>query len=335
MRKVGVIVVGLGRIGKVHAEIFRSRVEEAKLIAVVDVEEKLARGVAGLLDVKYYTDYEKALKDPNVEAVVICTPTYLHKEMVVKAIEEGKHVLCEKPITVTSEDAKECVRRAEKTAVKLQVGYMRRFDDAYRQAKKRIEKGEIGSPIMYIAIARDPAPPPGWASDPKLSGGIFLDMLSHDFDMARWLMNSEVEEVYVKGGNYIYDEVKEKGDLDVVAIEFTFNNNTLGFIHGSRKSAFGYDLRTEVLGSEGTVYVGCSADMLFSIGTSRGLTYQGLAWFFKRFYDAYVEEDRHFIKCLLEDANPLVSGIDGLRAVQIAEACWRSFKDGKPVEVSY
>ena len=335
LKKIGVAVVGLGRIGKLHAEIFRSKVEQAKLVAVVDVEESLARSVADILDVKYYTDYGKALKDPAIEAVVICTPTYLHKEMVVQAVEENKHVLCEKPITVTSKDAKECVTKAEKAGVKLQVAYMRRFDDAYKQAKRKIEEGKIGNPIMYIAIARDPAPPPGWASDPKLSGGIFLDMLSHDFDMARWLMNSEVKEVYVKGGNYIYEEVKKKGDLDVVAIEFTFGNNALGFIHGSRKSAFGYDLRTEVLGTDGTIFIGSSANMLFSIGTSEGLTYQGLAWFFKRFYDAYVEEDRHFIKCIVEDKVPLVSGVDGLRAVQIAEACWKSLKEKKSIEISY
>ncbi|RLF22996.1 MAG: inositol 2-dehydrogenase [Thermoprotei archaeon] len=325
----------MGRIGRIHAEIFRSKVDKARLVAVVDVNEALAKAEAERLGVKWYTDYDKALEDPEVDAVVICTPTYLHKEMVVKAAEAGKHILCEKPLTVRSEESKECVAKAEKAGVKLQVAYMRRFDYAYQQAKKKIEEGEIGRPIMYIAIARDPAPPPGWAADTKLSGGIFLDMLSHDFDMARWLMSAEVRTVYVRGGNYIYEEVKEKGDLDVVAIEFTFEGDALGFIHGSRKSAFGYDLRTEVLGTEGTLYVGCSADTLFSIGTSRGITYYGLAWFFRRFYDAYVEEDKHFIDCIVEDKKPLVSGEDGLRAVQIAEACWESYREGKPVEVKY
>ena len=339
MKKVGIIVVGLGRIGRLHAEVFRTKVENAKLIAVVDVNENVARSVAESLGVKYYTDYEKALKDPEVNAVCICTPTFLHKDMVIAAAEEGKHIFCEKPLTVTSDEAKECINKARKAGVKLQVAYMRRFDYAYKQAKEKIEKGEIGEPIIFISIARDPAPPPGWAADPSKSGGIFLDMLSHDFDMARYLIASEVKEVFVQGGNYLkgpgYDELKQKGDLDVVSIQFKFENGVLGYIHGSRKSAFGYDLRTEVLGTEGTVYVGCTADTMFSIGTKAGLTYYGIAWFMKRFYDAYVEEDKHFINCIIEDKEPMVSGIDGLRAVQIAEACWKSYREGKPVEVAY
>lgn len=335
MKKVGVGVVGLGRIGKIHAEIFSFRVPNAKLVAVSDVVKSICREVGEKLNVKWYTNYEKMLKDNEIDAVVICTPTFLHKEMIIRAAEEGKHILCEKPLTVTSSEAKECVEKVRRANVIFQIGYMRRFDYAYKKAKERIMKGEIGKPIIFIGIARDPSPPPGWAADPKLSGGIFLDMLSHDFDIARWLMNSELDTVYVRGGNYIYNEIKEKGDLDVVAIEFTFSNDTIGFIHGSRKSVFGYDLRTEVLGTEGTIYIGSTADTLFSIGKKEGIIYYGIEWFFKRFYDAYVEEDRHFIECILNNKKPMVNEIDGLRAVQIAEACWKSFKEGRPVKVEY
>lgn len=334
LRRIGLGVVGLGRIGVLHAEVIATMVEGAKLIAVTDVVEDLAKKVAERLNVKYYTDYEKMLRDPEIDAVIICTPTFLHKDMCILAAEHGKHIFCEKPLTVTSEEANEVLDKVKKAGVKLQVGYMRRFDSAFSQAKSRIEKGEIGRPLVFVGIARDPAPPPGWAADPKLSGGIFLDMLSHDFDMARWLMGNEVDLVFVKGGAMIYDEIKAKGDLDVVNISFTFKNGALGIIHGSRKSAFGYDLRTEVLGTEGTVYVGSSFDPSFSIGTSTGLIFGGIQWFFKRFYDAYVEEDKHFVKCILEDKEPLVTGIDGLKAVQIAEACWKSYKEGKPVRVS-
>ncbi len=333
LRRVGIGVVGLGRIGIIHADIFATKVEGAKLVAVADVVEDLAKRIATRYGVRYYTEYEKFLKDPELDAVVICTPTFLHAEMCTLAAEHGKHVLCEKPLTVTVEDAKRVLKRVKEAGIKLQVGYMRRFDPAFSQAKERILRGEIGRPLVFVGIARDPAPPPGWAADPKLSGGIFLDMLSHDFDMARWLMGSEIREVYVRGGAMIYEEIRAKGDLDVVTISFSFENGALGIIHGSRKSAFGYDLRTEILGTKGTIYVGATFDPLFSIGTKAGLTFGGIQWFFKRFYDAYVEEDKHFIKCIKEGMEPLVGGIDGLRAVQIAEACWRSYREGRPIKI--
>ncbi len=334
MRKVGIGVVGLGRIGKLHAEVFHAKIERARLVAVCDAYEELARKVGESMGVKWYKDYESMLKDPEIDAVVICTPTFLHADMVIQALENDKDVFCEKPLTVTSTEAKEVFKKTQESGKIVQVGYMRRFDSAFSQAKERIVKGTIGRPLIFIGIARDPAPPPGWAADPKLSGGIFLDMLSHDFDMARWLMDSEVAKVYVRGGSYIYKEVGEKGDLDVVAINFEFKSGALGIIHGSRKSAFGYDLRTEVMGTEGTVYVGCSHDPLFSVGTSEGLTFYGIQWFFKRFYDAYVEEDKHFVECVIKNHRPLVTVLDGLRAVQIAEACWKSLKNERVEEVS-
>jgi len=334
-RVVGVGVVGLGRIGIVHSEIFALRVENAKLVAVCNRKESTARSIGEKFGARWYTSYEEMLKDKDLDAVVICTPTFLHADMIVRAAEEGKHILTEKPMTITVEEAKRVLKAVEKAGVKLQVAYMRRFDHAYSKAKKTIEEGKIGKPLLFIGIARDPAPPPGWAADPKKSGGIFLDMLSHDFDTARWLMSAEVTEVYVRGGAYLYDEIREKGDLDVVSISFSFSNGAMGYIHGSRKSTYGYDLRTEVYGSEGTVFVGCNADPLFSTGTREGIVYSGFAWFAGRFYDAYVAEDQHFIECILEDKKPLIDGTDGLRAVQIAEAAWKSIKEEKPIKIEY
>lgn len=330
-KTIGIGVAGLGRIGILHAEVFFGKVEGARLVAVMDVIEDLAKKIAGKFGVKAYTDYQKMLADPEVDAVVICTPTWLHKDMIVQAAEAGKHIFTEKPMTVTVKEAEEVLAKVSKAGVKLQVGYMRRFDYAFSQAKKAIEEGKIGKPLVFIGLARDPSAPPGWAADPTKSGGIFLDMLSHDFDMARWLMGGEVKKVYVSGGAYLWDEIREKGDLDVVNINFEFDTGALGFIHGTRKNTFGYYLRTEVYGSEGTVFVGAAADPMYYLGTSEGLTYGGYQWFMKRFYDAYVEEDNHFIKCILEDKEPLVSGEDGKKAVEIAEACWRSVKEGRPV----
>jgi len=302
-------------------------------VAVSDVVENLVKSASEKFNVKGYLSYEEMLRDAEVDAVVICTPTFLHKDMIMLAAEYHKHILCEKPLTVTVKEAEEVLSKISNSNVILQVGYMRRFDYAYQEAKKKINAGDIGRPVAFIGIARDPAPPPGWAADPKLSGGIFLDMLSHDFDMARWLMNSEIKRVYVEGGAFIYEEIKEKGDLDVVTINFRFENGAVGFIHGSRKSAFGYDLRTEVLGTEGTVYIGYRQDPMFAIGVKQGLIYSGIKWFFKRFYDAYVEEDKHFIDCLINDKKPLITGEDGKKAVEIAEASWKSLKENKAINL--
>jgi len=300
---------------------------------VQDIVEGIARSMGEKLGVKYYVDYGRLLRDSEVDAVIIATPTFLHRDMVIEAAEAGKHVFVEKPLAVRVKESLDILSYVRKRGVKLQVGYMRRFDAAYRRARQVIEEGGIGKPTMFVSIARDPAPPPGWGSDPSKSGGIFLDMLSHDFDLARWLVGSEISEVYVVGGNYIYEELRKTGDLDVVSILFKFMNGAQGFIHGARRCAFGYDLRTEVYGSEGVVYIGSYEDNMFAHGDSRGITKKGVAWFERRFYEAYVEELKSFVKAVLDDKEPEVTVLDGLRAVEIAEACWRSFRERKPVKV--
>ena len=331
---LGLGVVGLGRIGRLHAEISFTKISDAKLVAVSDVVESLVKKVGEKFHVKAYTSYDDLLKDKEVDAVIISTPTYLHKEMILKALEAGKHVFTEKPLCLNTEEAKEIEKKVRKSGLKLQVGYMRRFDYAFINAKKTIERGEIGEPLTFITIARDPSPPPAWESDPKLSGGIFLDMLSHDFDMARWLMESEITEVYVKGGSYLFKEVGEKGDLDVVTVSFEFENGGLGLIHGTRKNVFGYDLRVEVYGSNGTIFIGASYDNMFSMGFEKGILMKGHQWFMKRFYDAYVNELQQFVKSIINDTEPPVNVVDGRKVVEISEACWKSLRERKPVRVS-
>ncbi len=331
-KPLGVAVVGLGRIGRLHAELLRFRIERAKLVAVVDVIEDLAKSTAERLGVKYYTDLDKALRDEEINAVVIATPTFLHKDMIIQSAKAGKHIFVEKPMTVTSSEAREVINVINQTKVKLMVGYMRRFDSGYRRAKELVEKGAIGRVISFISIARDPGPPPGWAADPSKSGGIFLDQLSHDFDIARWIVG-EISEVYVVGGNYMFEEIKKLGDLDAVSILFKFVNGAQGYIQGTRKCAFGYDLRTEIYGEKGTIYVGSHIDNLYAQGTEQGITFYGIPWFEKRFFDAYIAELQAFVDSVIQDKEPPITAIDGLKVTLIAEACWRSYREGKPVEV--
>ncbi len=333
MKEVKFLVAGLGRIGRLHAELLRSKVPRAKLIAVCDVIESLAKSVASDLGVKYYTDYDSALKDSEVDAVVIATPTFLHKEMCIKALEMGKHVFVEKPLTPNLNEARDVVKYVEKTGLKFMVGYMRRFDTYYRKAKEMVSSGELGKVIAFTSIARDPSPPPGWAADPKLSGGIFLDQLSHDFDIARWIVG-EIKEVFVLGGNYISEEIKKKGDLDVVSILVSFENGAQGYIHGARRNAFGYDLRTEIYCEKGTIFIGSPIDTMMYVGNEKGVTYGGIPWFEKRFHEAYIGELTDFVNAIIEDREPAITVYDGLKAVAISEACWKSFRERRPVAVS-
>jgi len=335
LKNVRYAVICLGRIGRLHCETLRSRVDKAELVAVCDLSEDLARSIGEKLGVEWCSDYSKILVNQYIDAVVVATPTFTHKSIVLEALEEGKHVFVEKPLAPSSSEAKEIVSIANRKRLKVMVGYQRRFDYAYREAKLRIEEEGIGRPICFIDIARDPQPPSGWAADPKLSGGIFADMLTHDFDIARWLLGLEVLKVYVLGGNFFYNDLKMLGDLDFANIMLEFENGVQGLIQGCRRSVYGYDLRTEILGTDGTISIGCSFDYSFYHGTPEGVRFRGAPWFERRFYEAYVDELRSFTEAILNDSPPQVTVEDGYKALCIADACWKSFREGRVVSVVY
>ena len=335
MRPLRIAVAGLGRIGRLHARLIKCCVKGAELAMVVDAVEELARSVGEELRVDWETSYEKALDKGGIDAVVIATPTFLHKDMILEALEKGLHVFVEKPMTRTADEALEVVKATRESGRMLQVGYMRRFDPAFSKAKKSIEEGVVGEPISFVTIVRDPQPPPGWAADPSKSGGMFLDMLSHDFDMARWLLSDEVVEVYVVAAARISKEAAEYGDVDVANIVFKTRRGRMGAIHAARRSPYGYDLRVEVYGTKGVVAVGDKVDNTFHLGLEEGVVYGGIAWFEKRFYDAYIAELEHFTSSVREERKPLINEVDGYRVVEIAETLWRSYRDGKPVTVEY
>jgi predicted dehydrogenase len=332
-KHVRCLVVGLGRIGRVHAENLKYRVKGAELVAVVDVVEDVARGVGEALNVKWYTDYVKALDVETPDAVVIATPTYLHKEEIIEAAKRGIHVFTEKPLAPNLSDAIDIYNVVKKSGIKLQVGFQRRFDSVYQRAKKFIDDGVIGKPIAFVAIVRDPQPPPSWARDPKLSGGMFADQLSHDFDIARYLLNDEITEVYVVGDSYMYEDMKTLGDPDATAIIFRTSRGLHGVIHATRRFPYGYELRNEVYGTEGVIYIGTNKDENFAYGVKQGLIYLGAPFFEKRWADAYLEELKAFIQSIQTNTEPKITVLEGLRVAQIADACWKSYREGKPAKV--
>lgn len=323
----------MGRAGQIHAEIFRDKSPDAVLACVVDQAEKIAKDAGTRLGVDWATDVREAVEVAGVDAVVVAVPTNSHFRVASAALDAGKHVLIEKPLAHTLEEAKRLSLRAQSSGLVFQVGYMRRFDRAYREVKDKIESGSFGRLLVYRAVAHDPAPPPGWAADPSMSGGIFYDMLSHDFDMARYLMSSEISSVYAVGSSAVCPEVALKGDLDTVAVLVEFESGAHGYVEGFRKSPYGYDLRTEVVGSDGSAVIGSMNDPSLTFADENGIRQSGMRWFADRFSAAFLAQDNSFVRAILTRSDPAVSAVDGMRAVEIAEACRLSVAEKRPVSL--
>jgi predicted dehydrogenase len=325
-----VCIAGLGRAGILHARNFSKYIKGVELACLVDPAEKIAEQAEEEFGVKCYGTFEDAMNSKSIDAVVIATPSFLHAEQAKHAIKKGKNVFCEKPLALRLEDATEICQLVKKHKVKFLVGYMRRFDKYYKNAKEKITSGKIGDPLIFKSTARDPTLPAGWTSNPELSGGIFPDMLSHDFDCARWLMGREVMEVSSSGGAWIFDQAKKTNDLDTVGVLLKFEKG-VGIIDGCRKCTYGYDLRTEIVGTEGAIMVGSPVDQNFSLGKDGGITPMQAGWFWDRFKEAFLEEEKHFVDCVEKDLEPVVNAKDGKKALEISLASRQSYSTGKPV----
>jgi len=334
MTRVRVCVIGMGRAGNIHAEILKNQIPEVLLTCVTDEAESAAKNAGVRLGVSWTTDWEEVVRRDDIDAVVVSVPTHFHQRVVLAAASAEKHVLVEKPLAPSLGEAKKILDIARASKLVIQVGYMRRFDRGYAEAKDRIVSGFAGIPQVYRAIAHDPAPPTGWAIDPSMSGGIFYDMLSHDIDMARHLMSSEVSSVYAKASDRICEEVRRKGDYDTTVVLMAFESGAYGYVEGLRKSPYGYDLRTEVVGSEGSVVVGAMSDPALTFADNSGIRQGGASWFAGRFQEAFVRQDTSFVKSILANRAPEVSVVDGFRTVEVAEACKISVKEKRPVTVA-
>lgn len=327
-------LIGAGRMGKVFAHTLAFTVSEVDLIAVADVDPKTGAEVAARFGAKYsYTDYNELLKRDDIDAVVVVTPTATHAEVIKAAALAGKHIFSEKPLAQTLSMCDEAIAAVNAAGVKLQLGFMRRFDPAYVLAKKKIEAGAIGTPVMFRSSSRDPKRTSLEFALRENSGGLIMDMGVHDFDQARWLMGSEVVRVQTEGGCLVFPELKEVGDIDNAMINLRFANDTIGNIDVSRNAVYGYDIRTEVLGSEGGLLIGTLQQTSTLVMTRAGVTHDTVPYFMERFGEAYANEIRDFVGCLLDDRPPSVTGLDARKATAIGIAATMSLDEDRPVQL--
>jgi scyllo-inositol 2-dehydrogenase (NAD+) len=324
MEEIRCAAIGLGRLGYWHAENIHTKVKSAKLVKVASSRAETAEKVARELGVEgWTTNPDDIFTDPNIDAVIISTPTDTHAQYVKMAIQHGKHIFVEKPIAKSVEDARELVRLVAESGITCQVGFMRRFDPAYAEAKKRIDAGDIGRPIYFKAVSRDPASPP--ESFIKHSGGIFVDLAVHDFDIARYLMGSEVRSVRSMGSVQLHSFMNDFHDVDQALTYLNFESGATGDVESSRNAGYGYDIRGEVVGTEGTLQISSLQHHDLRILNKKGSSHDIIPEFATKFKDAFLLEMIHFIDCLRNGRKPSCTEIDGLRALQIAEAATNAY----------
>jgi myo-inositol 2-dehydrogenase/D-chiro-inositol 1-dehydrogenase len=329
--KIGLI--GAGRIGKLHAELLTAHVPEAEIKTVAEIYIDEVKGWANQHRISNLTtDYADILSDAEIEAVLICSSTDTHARLISEAADAGKHIFCEKPIDFDIEKIKQALTSVKAAGVKLQVGFNRRFDHNFKKVHELVASGKVGDVHIVKITSRDPAPPP--KEYIKVSGGIFLDMTIHDFDMARYLSLSEVEEVYAQGAVLIDPAIGDLGDVDTAIITLKFKNGAMGVIDNSRQAVYGYDQRVEVLGSKGCVDVKNDFPNSAKLSTADGVASEKPLYFFlERYKMSYVEELKAFVDAVANDREPAVTGNDGLQPVLIGVAALKSLSEKRPVKV--
>ena len=335
MRKLGIGVLGVGEMGKRHAENLRRLVPEARLVAIADASLERARAVAEELELEnWYGSLDAMLERKDLDAVLIATPDKFHAQAVETAVRAGKDVLCEKPLALNLGDARAALDAVAKAGRRLQVGFMRRYDSAYVAAMKRIEAGEIGVPVIFKSLGRDKDAAPIAAYASRINGMLFYTNTIHDFDLARWMMQDEVRSVHAYTTTAIRPELATYGDLVASVVNLTYRHGAIGNVESYTQAVYGYDVRTEIVGSKGSIFVGslqhAPAVFLSARGGERSLTDHFLA----RFADAYLAEVRDFVHNMLHGLAPRVTGDDGLKALAIAVAAEKSHLHSKPIEVA-
>jgi myo-inositol 2-dehydrogenase/D-chiro-inositol 1-dehydrogenase len=323
-----VALFGAGRIGKIHGANLAAQ-PGVRLRCVVDVNAAAATELAQRHGAKV-ADTEAALKDPAIHAVVIASSTDTHADLIVRAAASGKSIFCEKPVDLSLERARACVDAVAKAGVACMIGFQRRFDPTFAALKQRLDAGEIGNPEMMVITSRDPAPPP--LTYIKVSGGIFKDMLIHDFDVFRWILGDEAASVYAIGSCLVQREIGEAGDVDSTAVTIRTKAGRLCQINTTRRAAYGYDQRFEVLGPKGQLQAGNQKPTQVFAHTASGVSEDKPEYFFlERYRAAYAAEIAHFFDALANRKAVRTTLADGVKALELADAATRSWQEGRPV----
>ncbi len=334
-KKFTVGVIGAGRIGKIHIENLLRKIADAnlKIVADVNINDKLRIWAEEKGVLKLTSDVNEIFIDPEIEIVVICSPTDTHAKFIQEAAKAKKHVFCEKPIDTDIKRIKETLSVVKKTGIKLMVGFNRRFDRNFMRCYESVASGQIGEPQIIKITSRDPAPPP--IEYIKVSGGIFLDMTIHDWDMARFQAGSEVDEVYATGAVLIDPEIGKAGDIDTAVAVLKFKNGAIGMIDNTRQAVYGYDQRVEVFGSKGCVVADNEATNTVRIYTAECTNIDKIPYFFlERYMESYSAELKRFFECLSKNIEPKPNGEDGLQNVLVALAAQKSYEENRPVKIS-
>lgn len=327
-------VIGAGRIGKIHAENLATRIPGVVVSAIADINQQAAQALAEKLHVaNAFSDYRKIIEDKDIDAVAVCSSTDTHADLIIAAANAGKHVFCEKPVDHSLDRIDKAINAVSKAGVQCQIGFNRRFDPNFKKLHDLVQTGKIGDLHILRITSRDPAPPP--AEYVKLSGGMFLDMTIHDFDMARFLSGSEVEEVYAIGEVRVDPAIGAPGDIDTAVITLKFANGAIGTIDNSRKAVYGYDQRAEVFGSGGMAATANNTPNSSVYSNADGVVSEKPLYFFlERYMESFVAEMRDFINAIREGNPTPVNVFDGRKPVVIAMAATRSMLENRPVKLS-
>jgi len=327
-------VIGAGRIGKIHAENLATRIPGARVAAIADPVLAAAEETAARLHIPVVaSDYHAILEAPDIDAVAICSSTDTHARIIIEAADAGKHIFCEKPIAYDLAKIDQALQAVEKAGVNLQIGFNRRFDPNFRRVRQMIAEGKVGEVHILRITSRDPAPPP--IEYVKVSGGMFYDMTIHDFDMARFLTGSEVEEVYAEAAVRVDPHIGEAGDIDTAVVTLRFANGAIGTIDNSRKAVYGYDQRVEVFGSGGMIAVTNNTPDTHVYSNAEGVhSAKPLYFFLERYMESFITEMKDFLSCVQQGCQASVTGLDGRAPVVMAKAATLSYKERRPVKLS-
>jgi inositol 2-dehydrogenase len=332
--RLGIGLIGAGRLGRVYARDLASRITETKLVAIADPVEAVAKEVAAEFDVpRHYADPLALIDDPAVDAIVIVSPTHTHREIVIAAASRKKPTFCEKPPALSLDEVAEMQEAVSSSGMFLQMGFMRRFDAGYASAKKQIEEGRIGMPLVFKSTSRDPFRPSLEYANPKSSGGMLLDMGIHDFDLARWFMG-DVRTVSTIGATIAYPELATVGDIDNAVASLTFASGKLGVVDLSRSGIYGYDISTEILGLEGTLKIGYLRETPVMLLTKNSVAHDTVPYFMERFRDAYTTQLQNFAQNVQQERPAPITIEDGMEALRIGVAATRAHETGRSVVVS-